>query len=124
MAGGRRCWGDWSSTSRRSSKEGPCTAKLGAASGKSEERRRERIAGVGELEKRFGDAVVVVPEDIPLVDEAAGDGFDVERADAGEICFDRRLPFASVAVQEAGRDRRGVDEGEVEEPGQTAGERL
>ena len=54
-------------------------------------------------------------EHVAFVDEVAGDGSDAEFADAVEVGLDGLLAFAGVLLQQAGRDRCGVDEGVVEE---------
>ncbi len=69
------------------------------------------------VEQGCGDAVGIVAEDVALVDEVAGDGFDAKGTDAGEVGLDGRLAFASVFFEQCRRDGRGVDEGVVEKPG-------
>ena len=56
----------------------------------------------GPGQEAFGDAVVVVAEDVAFVDEVAGDGLDAEGADAVEVGFDGLLAFAGVLLEQRG----------------------
>ena len=67
------------------------------------------------MEEGFGDFVVVVAEDVALMDEVAGDGFDAECADAVEVGFDGGLAFERVFFEQGGGDGGGVDDGVVED---------
>src|SRR5438874_13742203 len=75
----------------------------------------------GKAEHGFGQSVVVVTKHVAFVDEAAGNWFDAEGADAVEVGLDGTLTLKLVSHEEGGRNGRGVDNGVIEEgPGAAA----
>lgn len=69
----------------------------------------------GNLDEALCYPVVVVAEDVAFVGEGSRNGLNAEGANAVEIGFDGALAFAGVALENHGRDRRGVDKGVVED---------
>ena len=57
---------------------------------------------------------MIVTKNVTLVDEAAGDGFDTERAYALQIGLDGALAFPLVLREQSWRYRRGIDERVIE----------
>ena len=55
-----------------------------------------------EFKQAFGDAVMIVAEDIAFVDKVSGDRFDAKGADSVEVCFDGLLAFAGVSFEQRG----------------------